>query len=88
MNLLSVEQLSKSFGTKELFKKISFGINYGEKVALIAKNGQGKSTLINILKGKEIQDEGTVTFKKDLKIGYLEQQPAFDSSKTVMDVLL
>jgi ATP-binding cassette subfamily F protein uup len=88
MNLLSVEQLSKSFGTKDLFKKISFGINYGEKVALIAKNGQGKSTLINILKGKEIQDEGTVTFKKDLKIGYLEQQPVFDTEKTIMDVLL
>lgn len=88
MNLLSVDQLSKSFGAKDLFKKISFGINYGEKVALIARNGQGKSTLINILKGKEIPDEGTVTFKKDLKIGFLEQQPSFQSGKTIMDVLL
>ena len=88
MNLLSVDQLSKSFGAKDLFKKISFGINYGEKVALIARNGQGKSTLINILKGKEIPDEGTVTFKKDLRIGFLEQQPSFQSGKTIMDILL
>ena len=88
MNLLSVDQLSKSFGAKDLFKKISFGINYGEKVALIARNGQGKSTLINILKGKEIPDEGTVTFKKDLRIGFLEQQPSFQGGKTIMDILL
>jgi ATP-binding cassette subfamily F protein uup len=88
MNLLSIDQLSKSFGAKDLFKKISFGINYGEKVALIARNGQGKSTLINILKGREIPDEGTVTFKKDLRIGFLDQQPSFQSGKTIMDVLL
>jgi ATP-binding cassette subfamily F protein uup len=88
MNLLSVENLSKGYGAKQLFRKISFGINYGDKVALVAKNGSGKSTLLNILKGKEIPDEGNVVFKKDMKVGFLEQEPKLNAGNTVIEVLL
>ncbi len=88
MNLLSVENLSKSFGDKVLFENISFGINQNDKVALIAKNGAGKTTLISILKGKEIADSGKVVFRKDLIISFLDQEPVFDESKTIMDTLL
>jgi ATP-binding cassette subfamily F protein uup len=88
MNLLSVENISKSFGDKVLFENISFGISYNEKLALIAKNGAGKSTLISILKGKEIADTGRVTFRKDILVSFLDQEPVFDESKTVMDTLL
>lgn len=88
MNLLSIENLSKSFGDKVLFQKISFGINKGDKVALIAKNGAGKSTLINIIKGKEIGDEGNVVLRKNLIISYLEQEPDFDLEKTVQQTVV
>ena len=87
MNLLSVENLSKSYGAKVLFENISFGINKGEKVALIARNGFGKTTLINILKGKEIGDTGKVVMRKDLVISFLEQEPAFDPDKTILETL-
>jgi ABC transport system ATP-binding/permease protein len=87
MNLLSVENLSKSYGAKTLFDKISFGINRGDKVALIAKNGAGKSTLINIIKGKEIGDSGNVVLRKNLVISFLDQEPDFDENKTVRESL-
>lgn len=73
--LLSVENLSKTFGEKLLFDNISFGINAGQKTALIARNGYGKSTLLNILTGKVLQDEGKVTFRGDVRMAYLPQQP-------------
>lgn len=88
MNLLSVENLSKGFGGKQLFKKISFGVNYGDKVALLAKNGSGKTTILNILKGLEIPDEGNVVFKKDIKVGFLEQEPQLRGGNTIIEVLL
>ncbi|MCX6290974.1 MAG: ABC-F family ATP-binding cassette domain-containing protein [Bacteroidetes bacterium] len=87
MNLLSVENLSKSFSDKILFKEISFGIEKGEKVAMIAKNGSGKSTLMKILAGKEIADSGIVTLRRDMKVAYLDQDPFFDESKTVIETL-
>src|SRR3954465_645997 len=87
MNLLSVNQLSKSYGPKILFKKISFGINYGDKVAIVAKNGSGKTTLFKILKGIEIADEGEVVFRKDITIGFLEQNFAFDESLTIQQLI-
>jgi ABC transport system ATP-binding/permease protein len=68
MNYLSVEQLSKSFGIKPLFNDISFGINKGEKVGLIAKNGSGKTTLLKILAGDETPDSGLVVFRKGIQI--------------------
>ena len=88
MNLLSVENLSKSYADKVLFSEISFGIGKGEKIALIARNGAGKTTLINIIKGKEIPDAGTVTFRKGISVSFLEQDPGFDPEKSVMEVLM
>ncbi|MES2762837.1 MAG: ABC-F family ATP-binding cassette domain-containing protein [Bacteroidota bacterium] len=83
MNLLSVNQLSKSFGDKVLFKNINFGINYGDKVALIAKNGSGKSTLFKILQGIEIPDSGDIAFRKELRISFLSQEPTLDENHTI-----
>ncbi|MFM2135915.1 MAG: hypothetical protein RL021_1315, partial [Bacteroidota bacterium] len=65
MNLLSVEQLSKTYGEKVLFRDLGFGIGKGEKVALVARNGTGKSTLLRILAGKDVPDAGTVSVRKD-----------------------
>lgn len=73
--LLTVENLTKSFGDKLLFDDISFGINAGQKTALIARNGYGKSTLLNILTGKTLQDAGKVTFRGDVRMAYLPQHP-------------
>ena len=87
MNLLSINNLSKAYGAKVLFNKISFGINYGEKVALVAKNGSGKTTLFKILKGIEIADEGEVVFRKDITVGFLEQNFAFDESLTIQQLI-
>jgi len=70
-----------------LFKNISFGINYGEKVALVAKNGSGKTTLFKILKGIEIADSGEVVFRKDVKIGFLDQNFAFDESLSIQELI-
>ena len=88
MNYLSVENLSKSYGDKVLFEKITFGISRGDKVALVAKNGTGKTTLLNILKGTEIADEGRISFRKELTIEFLSQEPTFDEEMTVIDTLL
>ena len=88
MNYLSVENISKSYGIKILFEGLSFGINQGQKVALIAKNGVGKSTLMKCLVGKEEPDTGTITLRKDIKVGYLGQEDDFDDSKTIFDEVL
>jgi ABC transport system ATP-binding/permease protein len=87
MNLLSVENLSKSYGDKTLFRDISFGISRGEKAALIARNGEGKSTLMRILAGQEIADSGLVTFRKGIHISFLEQDPIPDASLTVLECI-
>lgn len=87
MNLLSVNQLSKSFGDKVLFKNINFGINYGDKVALIAKNGSGKSTLFKILQGIEIPDSGEVVFRKELRISFLSQEPELNNNHTIEEAI-
>ncbi|MBP5190002.1 MAG: ABC-F family ATP-binding cassette domain-containing protein [Bacteroidales bacterium] len=81
--LLTVENLTKSFGDKLLFEDISFGINAGQKTALIARNGYGKSTLLNILTAKELPDSGKVTFRGDVKMAYLPQNPDFHKHQTV-----
>ena len=73
--LLTIENLSKSYGDKLLFDDISFGINAGQKTALIARNGYGKSTLLNILTGATLQDSGKVTYRGDVRMAYLPQQP-------------
>ncbi len=87
MNYLSVESLSKSYGSKILFDKISFGLNQGQRMALIAKNGAGKSTLLKIITGKEIADSGTVTFRKDIIVTYLDQNPVLDENSTVIEAI-
>ena len=87
MNLLSINNLSKAYGAKVLFNKISFGINYGEKVALVAKNGSGKTTLFKILKGIEIADEGEVVFRKDITIGFLDQNFTFNEELTIQQLI-
>lgn len=87
MNLIQVNGISKIYGENELFHRITFGVDQGQKMALIARNGSGKSTLLRILTGKEIPDEGEVTHHKNLKIGFLEQNPHLDEEKTIAGVL-
>lgn len=87
MNYLSVDNISKAFSDKLLFENISFGIEKGEKTALIAANGTGKSTMMRILVGKEEADGGKVTFNENVRIGYLEQLPKFDPNLTIEDVI-
>ena len=87
MNYLSVEGLSKSYGIKTLFSDVTFGIEKGDKTALIASNGSGKSTLLKILVGRESMDSGTVTFANDIRIGYLEQLPQYDKGMTIREVV-
>lgn len=85
MNYLQVENLTKSFGELLLFEDISFTIDKDEKVALIAKNGTGKTSLLNIIAGTDTPDNGQVTFKNDITVGYLEQNPKVDNNKTVIE---
>lgn len=87
LNYLLVEQLSKSYGEKELFSDITFGIDQGSKVALIARNGAGKSSLLNIISGKDLPDSGSVTFRKDIRWAYLSQNPEMNDNETVFDIL-
>lgn len=82
---LQVEGLTKSFGDLVLFRDISFGIAEGQRIGLIAKNGSGKTTLLNILSGKEQYDSGTITFRRDLRVAYLEQDPNFPEDLTVLE---
>ena len=82
---LDVQHLSKSFGALTLFHDISFSIGEGQRVGLIAKNGTGKSTLLSILCGKEGYDSGSIVFRRDLKVGMLEQSPVFDPDESVLD---
>ena len=82
---IDVQNLSKSFGAHVLFGNISFSISEGQHVGLIAKNGTGKTTLLSILTGKEGYDSGDIIFKRDLKIGILEQNPVFNPEESVLD---
>ena len=82
---LQVEGLSKSFGDLVLFHQISFGIAEGQRIGLIAKNGSGKTTLLNILADKEGYEEGNIVYRRDLKVGYLEQSPSYPEELTVLE---
>ena len=87
MNYLSIEKLSKSVGEKLLFDQITFGIEKGDKTALIAKNGAGKSTLLNIIAGLEIADEGEVVFRNNITVSYLPQVDNFTNNFLVIDTI-
>ena len=88
VSFLQVEGLSKAFGVDVLFEDITFGIAEGEKIGLIAKNGTGKSTLLNILAGVASQDSGTVIYRNNLRVGYLPQLPDLGGAQTVIDACL
>lgn len=77
--------MTKSFGDLVLFENISLGLSEGQRVGLIAKNGSGKTTLLNILSGKEGYDNGTISFRRDLRVGYLEQDPQYPEELTVLE---
>ena len=87
MNYLSVEHISKSFGERVLFEDISFGINKDQKVGFVAKNGTGKTTLLNILAGEESADSGEVIYRKDLRVSYLSQRSELEPSLTVEETI-
>ena len=82
---LDVQGLTKSFGALQLFDNLSFSISEGQHVGLVARNGTGKSTLLSILTGKEGYDSGEIIYRRDLKVGYLEQSPRFDPEESVLD---
>lgn len=85
ISYLQVDKLTKSFGDLVLFEDITFGVAQGQKIGLIAKNGTGKTTLLNIIAGKEGYDSGEIVFRKDLRVGYLEQAPAYPENLTVLE---
>jgi ATP-binding cassette subfamily F protein uup len=87
MNYLSAENISKNFNERWLFKGINFGILKGDKVALVGQNGSGKTTLMNVLAGVIPADEGTISIRKGITVGYLSQNPVFNESLSVMDSL-
>ncbi|HIP35681.1 MAG TPA: ABC transporter ATP-binding protein [Crocinitomix sp.] len=88
MNYLSVENLTKSFGVRVLFKDVTFGINQGDKVAIVAKNGNGKSTLLKIICGLEDKDSGNVIFRNGIRVDYLEQAENFKDNLSVFEEVL
>lgn len=87
MNYVEVNNLSKSYSEKQLFRNISFKIEQGDKVSLIAKNGSGKTTLINIILGNELPDEGTIDLRNDIHINYLNQDNTLNQDATVLDTI-
>ena len=82
---LDIQNLTKRFGARVLFEDISFSIAEGQKVGLIAQNGTGKSTLMSILTGREGYESGSIIWRNDLRIGFLEQSPKFDPEESVLD---
>ena len=87
MNYLSVENISKSYGDRILFKNISFGINEGQKIGFVAKNGTGKTSILNIIAGDDIPDTGNVVSRKNIKISYLSQDPKLDPKCTIEEII-
>lgn len=87
MNYLSVENLGKNYGERILFEGLTFGLSQGDKMALIANNGTGKSSMLKIIAGKDLADAGTVTLRNGIRLGYLSQEPNFDESITIAQLI-
>ena len=87
MNYISVENISKSYGDRILFNNISFGINKSQKIAFVAKNGTGKTSILNIIAGIDIPDEGQVIQRKDIQVAYLSQNQIFDNHLTIEETI-
>ena len=87
MNYISVENISKSYGDRTLFSNISFGINKNQKVAFVAKNGTGKTSILNIIAGLDIPDKGQVIQRKDIEVAYLSQHQIFDKHLTIEETI-
>src|SRR5690554_6453034 len=85
MNYLSVEELTKTYGDRTIFEDLTFSIDQGQKVALVAKDGTGKSTLLRCLIGEEPYDNGRVVFRNDISISYLQQSDDLDPSNTIYE---
>lgn len=86
-NILTLEEISKSYGDRLLFGDVTFGVEQGDKIGIVARNGTGKTTLLRIIAGIESPDSGTVTFRNDLRVGYLPQEPLFNGT-TVFEAAL
>ncbi len=87
MNLLALKEITKTYGEKILFRDLSFGISKGEKIALVANNGIGKSSLLKIITGKDEPDSGEISIKKGLRIGYLTQEPLLDQTLSIRELI-
>ena len=87
LNYLSVENISKSFGERVLFEGLSFGLSFGDKVALIANNGTGKTSMLKIIAGYDVSDTGKITLRNGIRVGYLEQEPVFRDDYTINELL-
>ncbi|HRD51905.1 MAG TPA: ATP-binding cassette domain-containing protein [Flavobacteriales bacterium] len=88
MNVLSVEKIAKRYGPRQLFEDVSFGLEKGQKTAIVARNGTGKSTLLKCIAGVEKPDSGIVTFNKGIRVGYLDQNVVMDSPRSAVDEML
>ena len=87
MNYITVENISKAYGELELFRYLSFSIHKDQKIALVAKNGAGKTSILNILSGKDTPDAGQVVMRNGPRVGFLPQSPEFDDKETVTSTL-
>ena len=89
MNYLTLENVTKSYGPKTLFKNISLNINRGDRIALVAKNGTGKTTLLRVLAGTEGSEgeQAKIIFAKDIRVGYLEQEPQLPENGTALEAI-
>lgn len=86
-NILTLEEISKSYGDRLLFGDVTFGVEQGDKIGIVARNGTGKTTLLRIIAGIESADSGTVTFRNGVRVGYLPQEPRLNGS-TVFEAAL
>ena len=87
-NFLNIENLTKSYGDRLLFGDVTFGVDEGDKIGIVARNGTGKSTLLRILAGQESADSGNVVFRNGIRIGYLPQEPEFKPRMTVIEAAI